>query len=59
MPTGLVENLNGAMTAILDLLENNADPSVLDPEDVPLRALEIIEEEVAGFKEYLGMGYTV
>ena len=58
VPTGLIENLNDAMTAILDFIENNSDPSVLDPEDVPLEALQIIEDEVAGFKEYLGMGYT-
>lgn len=56
VPIGLIENLNNAMTAILDHLENNAD-SRIDPEDIPLLALEIIEEEVAGFKEYLGSGY--
>ena len=56
VPTGLIEGLNDAMTAILDHLENNADRRA-DPEDIPLRALEIIEEEVAGFKEYLGSGY--
>jgi len=56
VPQGLIENLNNAMIAILDHLENNADQRV-DPEDIPLQALEIIEEEVAGFKEYLGSGY--
>jgi len=56
VPQGLIENLNNAMIAILDYLENNADQRV-DPEDIPLQALEIIEEEVAGFKEYLGSGY--
>jgi len=58
VPQGLIENLNNAMIAILDYLENNADQRV-DPEDIPLQALEIIEEEVAGFKEYLGSGYDV
>ena len=56
VPQGLIENLNNAMTAILDHLENNADRRA-DPEDIPLQALEIIEEEVAGFREYLGSGY--
>ena len=57
VPTGLIENLNDAMTAILDHVENNIDLSKLDPDDVPMEALQIIEDEVAGFKEYLGMGY--
>ena len=54
VPTGLIEGLNDAMTAILDHLENNSTSA---PEDIPLEALQIIEEEVAGFKEYLGSGY--
>jgi histone H3/H4 len=58
IPMGLIENLNNAMTAILDFVENNADRNALHPDDVPMEALEIIEEEVAGFKEYLATGYV-
>jgi hypothetical protein len=57
VPDSLVEALSDAMTAILDHLENNAELR-LDPEDVPLQALEIIEGAVEGFKEYLGSGYN-
>lgn len=55
VPIGLIEGLNNAMIAILDHLENH--DTRLHPEDVPLEALQIIEEEVAGFKEYLATGY--
>ena len=53
VPQSLLEQLTAAMTAILDHVENT---SGLHPDDVPLEVKEIIENEVAGFMEYLGSG---
>ena len=51
VPQGLLEQLTAAMTAILD---HGANTSGMHPDDVPLEVKELIENEVAGFKEYLG-----
>jgi hypothetical protein len=56
VPIELIEQLNSSMTAILDHIESTRPD--LHPYDVPLEALEIIEQELEGFKEYLGSGYN-
>tara|TARA_Y100000817_G_C16479434_1_gene377398 strand:+ start:214 stop:543 length:330 start_codon:yes stop_codon:yes gene_type:complete len=55
VPPEYIEDLNRTMTSILEWIEDVSHPSTADwhPEDVPRKALEVIEREVAGFRESL------
>jgi len=53
-----IENLTNAMMEIFYAVEEYAkkNPETMHPDDIPLAVKEVIDNEVAGFAEWLGMG---
>ena len=58
VPQGMIERLNDVMMEIFYAVEAEVEknPEVWHPDDIPLYVNEIIEDQVAGFAEWLGSG---